>query len=220
MWNCLKKYLIPLLSGIVFATACVSSQYENLRATENPAVAHAGPRAVTRGSRTLFRTHIRIYDRNFSGILVVRPSADRSYRLAFVTEVGMTIFDITYNGKTFAENTIIDFLKRRIILDALESDIMLAFFMPIVEGETEAFEGADGKTTIYRVGSGDEQVWYYYDNAARALLRAERTESGDKKVVVTYSRFLDDAPRVIDVTHLDYEMTINFTRIEESPDEQ
>jgi len=71
----------------------------------------------------IFKSSISIYNNDLSGILVLKKLSNTSCRLAFTTEFGNTLLDMTVTSTGYAKHFAIKKLDRKIILKTLAKDI-------------------------------------------------------------------------------------------------
>ena len=77
-----------------------------------------------------YQTHIDFKERSFSGLLLIRENADQSFRIAFVTEVGLKIFEFqffTQKKESFHLVSILSYLDRKIVINTLRRDFESLF---------------------------------------------------------------------------------------------
>ena len=80
--------------------------------------------------RAVYKTKIDYKDKHFSGLLLVRENPDSSFRIAFVTEVGMKIFEFEFLPKkknNFKVVSILSYLDKGIIIKVLRRDFESVF---------------------------------------------------------------------------------------------
>ena len=77
-------------------------------------------------NRFLFRTHVDIYRNHLGGLMLIKPVNGKGYRVLFMTEVGIKIFDMEFfsNGD-FKLHYCLDALNRKSVLETLKNDIGL-----------------------------------------------------------------------------------------------
>lgn len=76
--------------------------------------------------RYLYQATIDIYGNHFSGLLIIKPFSEDSYRTLFITQLGIKIFDMEFfSGGDFKLHYCLDELNRRSIIKTLRNDISL-----------------------------------------------------------------------------------------------
>lgn len=84
----------------------------------------------TQEFKAIYKTKIQFKDKSFSGLLLIRRNADSTFRIAFVTEVGMKIFEFMFYPKKengFKVISILPYLDKKIIVKTLRKDFESVF---------------------------------------------------------------------------------------------
>ena len=80
--------------------------------------------------RAVYKTHIQYKEKDMSGLLLIRQGQDSTFRIAFVTEVGMKIFEFKFYPRkkhNFEMISILSWLDRKIIINTLRRDFESLF---------------------------------------------------------------------------------------------
>ena len=120
----------------------------------------------------LFNMQIDFRKNHFSGILLIKPIADNTYRMAFNTHFGMSVFDFEFSPDRFVVNNCIPILQKKTIINTLENDFRILFFLHLPQ------EGSAAQ--VYRHKEQDDLEvnkingqYYLKDNSRRELLQIE-----------------------------------------------
>jgi beta-mannanase len=74
----------------------------------------------------LFRTHVDIYRNHLGGLMLIKPVSEKGYRVLFMTELGIKIFDMEFlSSGDFKLHYCLDALNRKSVLETLKNDISL-----------------------------------------------------------------------------------------------
>jgi hypothetical protein len=77
-------------------------------------------------NRFLFRAHIDFYRNHLGGLMLIKPYIGTGYRVLFITEVGIKIFDMELkNNGDFIMHYCMEELNRKSVLKTLKNDIGL-----------------------------------------------------------------------------------------------
>lgn len=87
---------------------------------------------IFKKTEEVFRARIRFKERQFSGLMVVKRT-EMGHRFAFLTEVGMTMFDLEVGKENFQLHYCFEPLNRKALINLLEKD----FRRLVVFGENE-----------------------------------------------------------------------------------
>jgi hypothetical protein len=100
--------------------------------------------------KALFRISLDIREQKLSGFLLIKRTADSSYRIAFANEVGMTLFGLTFNQGRFKVDYLFEAMNKKILVKLFEKDFRYLIFGVTMRGKSpwmkmETFqEGDDG----------------------------------------------------------------------------
>ena len=83
----LSSFIVLLISG------CSLGHYGKLKSTLKPESVALHPLFGENFNSFLFKTNIRVYGKDFSGLLVTKQMQPNDYRVIFTTELGMKLFD-------------------------------------------------------------------------------------------------------------------------------
>jgi hypothetical protein len=77
----------------------------------------------------LFRTHVDIYRNHLGGLMLIKPFNGKGYRVLFITEIGIKIFDMEFldNGD-FELHYCLDALNRKSVLETFKNDIGMMLY--------------------------------------------------------------------------------------------
>jgi hypothetical protein len=77
-------------------------------------------------NRFLFRTHVELYRNQLGGLMLIKSAGGNGYRVLFMTEIGIKIFDMEFSGNgDFKLHYCVDALKRKSVIETLKNDIGL-----------------------------------------------------------------------------------------------
>ena len=103
----------------------------------------------------IFKSSISIYSHDLSGILVIKKLSNTSCRVAFTTEFGNTLLDMTVTPTGYEKHFAIQKLDRKVILKTLAKDIRaltendLRAKKAFRQGEKEVLMGNLNKFQLY-----------------------------------------------------------------------
>src|SRR5690606_4645887 len=90
-----------------------------------------------------FDASVDVVGKHFSGLLLIREMEDRSTRLVFTNEVGVTFFDFEFleDGR-FDVKRIVDPLNKKLVIQTLRDDFSLLLGYPF-RGELQAWTNGE-----------------------------------------------------------------------------
>ncbi|MGZ2369679.1 hypothetical protein ACXR6G_07815 [Ancylomarina sp. YFZ004] len=118
------RVLLVLISFCLLCISCSTSrpatslQKQVLPVESTPLFAEGVNQSVFRGS-------IHIYKHYFSGIFALKMEADDKYRMVLMSEVGMTLFDMSFTAEAYHLNYCIEPIKKKSLFKLLHHDFLL-----------------------------------------------------------------------------------------------
>jgi hypothetical protein len=105
----------------------------------------------TDSDHILMNTTIDVMKNHFSGLMVIKSLKNDGYRVVFITEVGLKIFDMEFvPGETVKVHYFMDALNRKVIIRTLSADLKLLLIQL----------KDDGRSVLYDSPSGQKMVSY------------------------------------------------------------
>jgi len=120
--------------------------------------------------RAIYKTTIDFKDKSFSGLLLVRENIDSSFRIAFVTEVGMKIFEFEFfprQKNAFHVVSILSYLDKAIIIKTLKRDFE-SIFMVFTAFKTPNIKPLEKDLYIYK---------YCYEGKRSYLVQGKKIQN-------------------------------------------
>lgn len=138
---------------------------------------------INKNNSLLYKAKIDLYNKHFSGLIVLKQTDQTTSHLIFVTEIGMKMFDFEIQNNTFKLLYIFEPLNKPKIIRLLEDDMKLILLQHLLNREAAVFENET--ESIYRV---KEQFRYYYlaDKNARTVRRVIKKGKLFTKTKVKY----------------------------------
>ncbi len=163
----------------------------------------------------MYNSGIDAFREHYSGLMIIKPLPERDFRVVFINELGMKIFDMEFfsNGE-FMLHHCIEFLNKKIIINTLKNDISLAlnnqnFTILKVSKDQEA--GKSG----FKVRDGNGIKYLLVDDSSRRIEKIIRKGGIGKKTSVSF--FSSDAPEPdsVKINHRHIKLDIHLSRINE-----
>jgi hypothetical protein len=162
----MNKYLtgiLILISFVLLSESCNTLRHQGFRKDSgiNPSFK---PVFGHNFEKVLYGTEIVFGKKTFSGLIIIKQIPEqKSFRLAFVTEAGMRIFEMEFfkDGGSRV-HYISDFLNKKAVVNKLLSDFALLF--PVGNKETirQAYSNkADTGTYILRINEKVKKDYYF-----------------------------------------------------------
>jgi len=162
--------------------------------------------------RAVYKTKIDIKDKSFSGLLLVRENADSSFRIAFVTEVGMKIFEFEFFPRkkdAFHVVSILSYLDRGIILKTLRRDFE-SLFMGFTAFKKPKIKSLGKASFTQRYCYEGKRIYFVQGKQILSMTRSKFL-STKEEIHFTYG---DNAfPQLINIHHLGVKLDIEMKLI-------
>lgn len=124
----MSKYLfksLVLINLIVLFSGCSVSSLKGYKSGTWENLEYPSLLFYNGAKSVVFNTSIDLYKNHFTGLTVLKQFTDSSYRVVFITEMGLKIFDLEILPKTYIVHFVPDWLNKRIFLNTLANDFGL-----------------------------------------------------------------------------------------------
>lgn len=204
-----------LLSSFVFfvGIGCNYGHYKRLKPldsvpNEKPPVLN--PVFKDSFNSFLFRTNIRLYTKDFSGLLITKQVEPGDYRVIFTTELGMKLFDFEFRDTSFTLHYCASQFNRPIILSTIKKDIEILLMNDIHGKTTKLLSDKKNMYTIYKIKSADNYNYFYSENTTKNLVRIEHSGKNRKKIIYSLDNYQGNFPNHILIKHSDIRLKIEL----------
>ncbi len=110
----------------------------------------------------LFNTKVDLMKNHFSGLMVVKPYPNGSYRVVFITEVGLKIFDLEFLPDSQVKaHFIMDAMNRKSLVNTLSNDISLVLMNGLQGIQPEVLGLTDSQDLVFRYKKGNRKNYYF-----------------------------------------------------------
>jgi len=131
----------------------------------------------------LYKAQIDLYNRHFSGLIILKQLDKEISHLTFVTEIGMKMFDFEIRDTSFKLVYVFEPLDKPKITTLLQNDMQLILLQHLLNKEASVYENKNEK--IFKV---HEVFCYYYklNIASKTIEKIKKRSSLFTKVKVNY----------------------------------
>ena len=203
-----------LLSSFVvlILTGCTLGHYGRLKENIDASSKSSLPKSILDDNFNsfLFKTNIRVYGKDFSGLLITKQMQPKDYRVIFTTELGMKLFDFEFKDNTFTLHYCVPQFNRPALLKTIQQDIEI-LLMNNLEGKTQ--KNFSDKTEIYdiqRIQFGNRYNYYFREKSSQNIAKIEHSKKRIKKTIFTLNDYKDDFPNNIIIKHCDIKLKIEL----------
>ncbi|MCK4662759.1 MAG: hypothetical protein KAT68_07835 [Bacteroidales bacterium] len=167
--------------------------------------------------KVLFKTSIEAYGKYFSGLMFIKQmKADSSFRVVFLSEVGLKIFDFEFalnhkfdkNGK-FKIHYCLEYLNKKVLINALQKDIELILMNNIDDYKFKKYKGEE--YIVYKGKYKGTKNYYFIENDN--ITKIKRSGYLFKKVEIDLNNYKNSFPEKISIKHKNIKLKIELTVI-------
>ncbi len=166
--------------------------------------------------RAVYKAQFDVFGRHFSGLLAIKPDTNNpaDYRVAFLSEMGITLLDMTYREGEFEVIKVIDEMDRKQVINNIQSDVALLISRPL----TGNYRTATYKTE--NTGSHLLKVKYkgkhrkYYVNTGYQIESIREVYSPLKKTLIQCLNYQNDLPETILIKHKPVNLKLELNLIQ------
>ncbi len=186
---------IPIKSGSFYDSISINNVLESVDA------------------KILYKASIHLYKKDFSGIILLKKvESDTSWRLIFLSEIGLNLLDMKWKNNCFEVISCQDFLNRKFLLNVLKNDFAMLLRdlndFKMMAKNKDVDEG--GRVFIFREHSSR---FFYYFNNDNLLVKIKKKDSLLSGVDVLMSRENRFLPQVIEFKHHGIKLRIVLTEL-------
>jgi hypothetical protein len=110
----------------------------------------------------LFNARIDLMKNHFSGLMVVKPVTGGSYRVIFLTELGIKIFDMEFlDNREVRIHYIMEAMNRKALVNTLTNDISLVLMNGLSGLEFELLTQRHSTDTLFRCRYKGKNNYYF-----------------------------------------------------------
>ncbi|RLD67495.1 MAG: hypothetical protein DRI84_02255 [Bacteroidetes bacterium] len=164
--------------------------------------------------RAVYKTKIQLKENSYSGLLLVRRNADSSFRIAFVTEVGMKIFEFEFfprKKNSFHVVSILSYLDKKIIISTLGRDFE-SLFMTFTAFKQPKIKNLGRGLSTQKYCYKGKRIYTVQSNRVIGMLRKK---GFFKKEEIELKSGGGNNPQYISIHHFGIELNIEMTLLNE-----
>jgi len=165
--------------------------------------------------KVVYRTSIDVYKNHFSGIMVIkRVEADSSYRIVFLSELGMKFFDFEFNNNLpegFKIHQILEPINKKLLINTLHRDFEL--FLKIYPQKIKKESYISNKSMIEKVKYKGLYNYYKFNNDSNYVTFITQKGWLFKKLEISNTSFSKSSPDTVKFIHKGINLTINLSKI-------
>ena len=162
----------------------------------------------------LYKAKINVFDRYFSGLFFFKKFEDQSYRIVFLSELGLNLLDLEYKNSEITVKNCQPFLKKESVLNTLKNDLGLLVKQLEISSEVKFYKGDKQPTTALSFETEESDYIYYYDTSDQ-LIEIQQDSGAFQGVQVKIKNYRGDIPEQIDFIHdwIDLNITLQLLKV-------
>lgn len=155
---------------------------------------------------TLYKAYFDVYKHHLSGLLYVKPTNNKSYRVVFLTEVGMKFFDIEIFKDTYKIHYAVEYLDKKILWKLLQNDFNSLLTNTLIEKKICV---PTKKEFLHH----RKERTYYYINSENQFEKIEKRSRFRVKMFVYLRDYQENFPFEIEIEHKNIDVNIKLIKI-------
>ncbi len=160
----------------------------------------------------VYTANIKVYNNEFSGILIVKKLEENEHRMVFTSQFGSTFFDIAFKNDTYKIHTIVKELDRKIILNILLRD----FSILVKENTTVVESYSHDVFNILKGTINNRSNYYFYSQEDQELKKIVHTKKVKEKFEIHFSKISENkVAKQINIDHKDIKLHIELNLLKE-----
>ncbi|MBN8696752.1 MAG: hypothetical protein J0L87_09490 [Bacteroidetes bacterium] len=195
---------------VLFLYGCSLGHYEKLKSTLKPESVALHSLFGENFNSFLFKTNIRVYGKDFSGLLVTKQMQPNDYRVIFTTELGMKLFDFEFKDTSFTLHYCVPQFNRPALLKTIQKDIEILLMNETKNKTAEVFINPKDSAFVYKFKDSKLDNYYFLDKLSRQIYRIEHAKKNTKKITFDLNNYSDQFPSNIMIKHHDIKLKIEL----------
>jgi len=122
------KYFLYVSLLLIIVYSCSSANQTSINHPAKGKTLSPSPGFNGNFEKALFKASLDIRNQHLSGFLLIKKTADSTYRIVFANEIGMTLFDLGFQESQFKVHYIFEPMKKKILLRLFENDFKRLIF--------------------------------------------------------------------------------------------
>lgn len=165
-------------------------------------------------SKVLFKSEIIIYKNRLSGLIFIKLMPDNSYRINFITELGLKIFDFEIKGENFKVVYCIEKINKKKLIQVLKEDFTLMLLENKLNDKAILYKNKETQENVFRFHNKNGYNYYYLDSNAMTLNKIENSGFLSRRLEICFSDFKNNFPSKIDIKHDHIKLNVHLSKID------
>jgi hypothetical protein len=162
----------------------------------------------------LLNTKIDMMKNHFSGLMVIKPENDGAFRVVFITEVGLKVFDMEFMADRHEKvHYILEAMNKKVLINKLSGDLSLVLMNGLPVMHPRVWVHKEEPITVFRYKNGIRNTFYYLRNEAGRPYLGLRTSCIMGKVRADFHGNQDTGIDSVKIRHNNIRLEIRMSRI-------
>jgi hypothetical protein len=214
----LKNLIFSSVLILLFC-GCTAGQYKGFqRTTENvPEIKNIASWFQGDSVHFLFHAGIDVYNNHFGGIMIIKKLVIDSYRVVYITELGIKIFDMEFfkNGE-FKLHYCLDAINRKSVIKTLKSDIGIMLENIPAPDKLKFRRDSQNAKTLIRSKDRTGIRFYILNDKTNRIEEISLNNSFRKKMNLFYFSANGTELDSIRIKHHDIKLNIKLSNLKET----
>jgi len=154
----------------------------------------------------VYKTNIKVYGNEISGIFIAKKINDTTHRIVFTTEFGNKLLDFEISDNSFKVNSIVSELDRKILINTLKEDFRLLLKKKYLI--QEQFE--NDSDNIYKSKDGKRDNYLFISKKDHRLEKVVHSSQTKEKFTLTFTSENNIFAEKIQIIHQNIKLKIEL----------
>lgn len=162
---------------------------------------------ATNGVEKVYRAEIDVFNKQMSGLFVVKKMHDNEHRIVLTSDFGNTLFDFSIYQDTYKVHYVMPDLERKMILNFLAKDLRYL----VMQQYTTTDKSVQGPYTIYQAVSKKQKLYIIQEDTTQIIKEVTLANSRKPKVMF---RFDEECKGILEIEHQNIPLKMRMTPLD------
>lgn len=204
------RYLLFSVASLVLLSCASDYRYVHAVEADQTCISKFLPFKI---ETSWYNTSVDVVGKHLSGLLLIKNMPDKSQRVVFTNEAGVTFFDFGFlPDGSFKVHNIVKQMDKRPVIQTLRKDFELILGIPFRRGTIQSWSLEND--VLYGVKQKNETAYFITSKDCASLRRLEWGSTRKKMVTAELKGENQHAPDSIEIIHHTFNMQIRLIRFE------
>jgi hypothetical protein len=164
----------------------------------------------------LFQSGIDVFRNHFTGLIVVKPLPAADYRVVFINEVGIKIFDMEFFGTGgYKVHYCLEYLNKKLFIRTLKNDISLMLNNQPVDHIRTMLSSKNGDV-VYKFRNNRGVKYFLVNGSTNRIKEIIQKRGLSKKVNISFYSSMENELDSVRISHYNIKLDIYLSKINEN----